>query len=225
MSPRSLTASRRSFSRLLTAPLVMLGLSACGSLPTSPVRPAVYDFGPGALDAAALTPPAGLPLLALADIETPGGAIDKLAVLYRLGYVDAQQLRPYAQAHWSMPAAALVQQRLRHILGQQHVVLLACEGAAMTPVNGKRPLVLRVVLEEFTHFFESPTSSFGLLRLRATLLENTAGGAKVLAQRQLVSRQPASTLNAPGGVRALGAATDSAARELAIWLSQIEAAR
>ena len=41
MSPRSLTASRRSFSMLLTAPLVMLGLSACGSLPTSPVRAAV----------------------------------------------------------------------------------------------------------------------------------------------------------------------------------------
>jgi cholesterol transport system auxiliary component len=134
-------------------------------------------------------------------------------------------LRPYAQAHWSMPAAALVQQRLRQILGQQHVVLPAGEGAAMTPVDGKRPLVLKVVLEEFTHFFESSTSSFALLRLRATLLENTADGAKVLAQRQLVSRQPASTPDAPGGVRALGAATDAAARELAVWLTQIEAAR
>lgn len=225
MSPRSLTASRRSFSMLLTAPLVMLGLSACGSLPTSPVRAAVYDFGPGALDAPALTPPAGLPLLALADVETSGGAIDKLAVLYRLGYVDAQQLRPYAQAHWSMPAAALVQQRLGHILGQQHVVLPAGEGAAMTPVGGKRPLVLKVVLEEFTHFFESPTSSFGLLRLRATLLENAAGGAKVLAQRQLVSRQPASTPDAPGGVRALTAATDVAVQTLAVWLAHIEATR
>ena len=61
MSPRSLNASRRSFSMLLTAPLVMLGLSACSSLPTSPVRATVYDFGPGALDAAALTPPVGLP--------------------------------------------------------------------------------------------------------------------------------------------------------------------
>jgi cholesterol transport system auxiliary component len=204
----------------------MLGLSACGSLPTSPVRAAVYDFGPGVLDAAALmTPPAGLPLLALADVETSGGAIDKLAVLYRLGYVDAQQLRPYAQAHWSMPAAALVQQRLRHILGLQHVVLPAGEGAAMTPADGKRPLVLKVVLEEFTHFFESPTSSFGLLRLRATLLENAAGGAKVLAQRQLVSRQPASTPDAPGGVRALAAATDAAVQTLAVWLAQIEATR
>jgi cholesterol transport system auxiliary component len=225
MSPRSLNASRRSFSMLLTAPLVMLGLSACSSLPTSPVRATVYDFGPGALDAAALTPPVGLPVLALADVETSGGAIDKLAVLYRLGYVDAQQLRPYAQAQWSMPAAALVQQRLRQILGQQHVVLPAGEGAAMTPVDGKRPLVLKVVLEEFTHFFESPASSFGLLRLRATLLDNTAGGAKVLAQQQLVSRQPASTPDAPGGVRALTASTDVAVQKLAVWLTHLEATR
>jgi cholesterol transport system auxiliary component len=194
-------------------------------LPTSPVRATVYDFGPGALDAAALTPPVGLPVLALADVETSGGAIDKLAVLYRLGYVDAQQLRPYAQAQWSMPAAALVQQRLRQILGQQHVVLPAGEGAAMTPVDGKRPLVLKVVLEEFTHFFESPASSFGLLRLRATLLDNTAGGAKVLAQQPLVSRQPASTPDAPGGVRALTASTDVAVQKLAVWLTHLEATR
>jgi cholesterol transport system auxiliary component len=225
MSPRSLMASRRQFSMLLAAPVVMLGLSACGSLPTKPVRAAVYDFGPGALNADALTQPVGLPLLALADVETSGGAIDKLAVLYRLGYADAQQLRPYAQAHWSMPAAALVQQRLRQMLGQQHAVVPAGEGAAMTRVQGKLPLVLQVELEEFSHFFASPTSSFGLLRLRATLIENTPMGVKVLAQRQVVSRQPASTPDAPGGVRALAAATDAAVHALAVWLAPIEAAR
>ena len=225
MSPRTVTASRRQFSALLTAPLVMLGLSACGSLPARPVRAAVYDFGPGALDAAPLTQPVGFPLLALADVETSGGAIDKLPVLYRLGYADAQQLRPYAQAHWSMPAAGLVQQRLRQILGQQHAMVPAGEAAAMTRVQGKLPLVIQVTLEEFSHFFESPTSSFGLLRLRVTVLEHTTGGVKVLAQRQVVSRQPASTPDAPGGVRALTAATDAAARELAVWLAQIDAAR
>ena len=225
MIPRSLVASRRQFSMLLAAPVVMLGLSACGSLPTRPVRAAVYDFGPGALDAAVLTQPAGLPLLALANVETSAGAIDKLAVLYRLGYADAQQLRPYAQAHWSMPAAGLVQQRLRQILAQQHTVVPAGEGVAMTRIEGKLPLVLQVELEEFSHFFESPTVSFAVLRLRATLVENTAIGAKVLAQRQVLRRQPASTPDAPGGVRAWGEATDAAARELAVWLAGIEAAR
>ena len=225
MSQRRLTASRRSFSLLLTAPLLTVVLSACGSLPNRPVRAAVYDFGPGVLDSAALMQPMGLPLLALADVESSNGALDKLAVLYRLGYADAQQLRPYAQAHWSMPAAGLVQQRLRQILGQQHAVVPAGEGAALTRVQGQLPLVLQVELEEFSHFFESPMVSFALLRLRATLFENTAVGARVLAQRQVLSRHPASTPDASGGVRALGEATDAAARELAVWLAQVEAAR
>jgi cholesterol transport system auxiliary component len=95
----------------------------------------------------------------------------------------------------------------------------------MTRVQGKLPLVLQVELDEFSHFFESPTVSFALLRLRATLLENTPAGAKVLAQRQVLSRQPASTPDAPGGVRALGAATDAAARELAVWLAKMEVSR
>lgn len=225
MTPRNLIASRRSFATLLAAPLLMLGLSACGSLPTRPVRAAVYDFGPGALDAATSTQPAVLPLLALADVDSNGGALDNLAVLYRLGYADPQQLRPYAQAHWSMPVAGLVKQRLRQVLSQQHAVVPAGEGAAMSRVQGKLPLVLRVELEEFSQFFASPTNSFAWLRLRATVIEKTSAGAKVLAQRQVVSRQPAITPDAPGGVRALGVATDAAAREVSVWLAQIEAAR
>jgi len=225
MSPRSMTASRRQFSMLLTAPVLILGLSACGSLPGKPVRAAVYDFGPGPLDANALKQAAGLPVLALADVETSGGAIDKLAVLYRLGYVDAQQLRPYAQAQWSMPAAGLVQQRLRQRLGQQFAIVSAGEGAAMARVQGKPPLVLRVTLLEFTHFFASSQESFGLLRLQVTLLENTLAGIQVLAQREVLSRQPANTLDAPGGVSALAAATDVAAHALAVWLAPIDAAR
>jgi cholesterol transport system auxiliary component len=78
---------------------------------------------------------------------------------------------------------------------------------------------------EFTHFFASPQESFGLLRLQASLLENTPAGVQVLAQREVLSRQPANTLDAPGGVRALAAATDAAAHALAVWLAPINAAR
>ncbi len=225
MSARHWMASRRSFAMLLTASWLVLGLSACSSLSTRPLRAAVYDFGPGALAAATSTQPAVLPLLALADVDFSGGALDNLAVLYRLGYADPQQLRPYAQALWSMPAASLVQQRLSQVLSQQHTVVPAGEGAAMTRVQGKLPLMLRVELEEFSQFFESPTVSFALLRLRATVVQKTAAGAKVLAQRQVLSRQPADTPDAPGGVRALAEATDAAACEVAVWLAQVEAAR
>ena len=80
------------------------------------------------------------------------------------------------------------------------------------------PRVLRVELEEFSHYFESEAASQGLLRLRCTLMENTAAGERLLAQRTVVVRRPAPTPDAPGGVRALAAALDAAGDEIAGWL-------
>ncbi|MGH8847963.1 MAG: ABC-type transport auxiliary lipoprotein family protein, partial [Polaromonas sp.] len=78
-------------------------LGGC-SLPDKPTRATLYDFGPGTLAPQPATHQAPLPTLAplaLDEISTPGGALDNMAVLYRLGYADAQQLRPYSQARWS----------------------------------------------------------------------------------------------------------------------------
>lgn len=212
--------SRRSFVNLWVLSLVlMVGLGGC-ALPERPTRGTLYDFGPGAL----ATPPssrmAPLPPLALAEIE-PSGALDGTAVLYRLGYADAQQLRPYAQARWSMPPAQLVRQRLREHLAQRRAVLHAGEGAALARTGGMTPWVLRIELDEFSHWFESPTISSGLIRLRATVVENTAGGERLLAQRSVVVHRPALSADAPGGVRALAAATDGAAEEISQWLQQM----
>jgi cholesterol transport system auxiliary component len=209
--------------------VVVLGLTACGALPGRSARPITYDFGPGLT--APESPQAARPLLALAELHTSGGVLDTPVVLYRLGYADAQQLRPYALARWSMPPAQLVQQRLRERLSEQRTVLLAGEGAAMSTLAtmgglpGQRAPLLRLELEEFSHFFSSPSASVGLLRLRATLLESSAAGSTVLGQRLIVARQPATTPDAAGGVRALGAATDVAAAEIVNWLAQIEAGR
>ena len=38
--------------------------------------------------------------------------MDNQGELYRLGYLDAQRLRPYSQARLTMPLAQLVRQRL-----------------------------------------------------------------------------------------------------------------
>ena len=111
-------------------------------------------------------------------------------------------------------------QRLREQLSRERPVLDLGESAALARGNGAMPRVLRLELEEFSHFFESQTQSWGLLRLRATLTESTPAGEKLLAQRSLVVRQPASTADAAGGVRALAAATDAAAGEIGQWLLQ-----
>lgn len=203
--------------------LVVLALSACSALPDKPLRAALYDFGPGLLNAPLATRQAPLPPLALADISTPGGALDNQAVLYRLAYADAQQLRPYSQARWSMPPAQLVRQRLRETLGRDRAVFNAGEGPALNRSAALGPPLrtLQLQLEEFSHLFQSPGSSTGLVRLHATFVENTPSGEKLLAQRYFTVQRPATSADAPGGVRALTAATDAAIEEISQWLLQI----
>lgn len=187
-----------------------LALAACAA-PQAPVVKAVYDFGPVLVSTPAAAPsaasPAALPALALADVEA-SSALEGTALVYRLAYADAQQLRPYALARWSMPPAQLVRLRLRDALASSGPVLGSADGAA--------PWLLRVELDEFSQQFDAPASSAGVVRLRATLLNAN----KLVAQRTILANAPAPTADAPGGVRALTAATDDAARQLGAWVAQ-----
>ena len=187
----------------------------------------MYDFGPGLLSTPATTRQAPLPPIALDDVTTPGGALDNMAVLYRLGYQDAQHLRPYAQSRWVMPPAQLVRQRLQDQLGQRRAVFAAGSGAALyrnpNAQSAPLPLVLRLELEEFSHLFTAPDTSVGLIRLRVTLLEVMPAGEKLIGQRSVIAQRPATTPDAPGGVRALTLATDAAIEEIEQWLQQTPA--
>ncbi|PKO41457.1 MAG: hypothetical protein CVU30_14285 [Betaproteobacteria bacterium HGW-Betaproteobacteria-3] len=235
---RHLTGARGLFA------LIFVLLTGC-ALPQPPARPTVYDFGPGPTTMPATTPTTHrLPPIALAEVSA-SPALEGTAVLYRLAYADAFELRPYAQARWSMAPAQLLHQRLRDGLGQRRTVLDA-DGASVLPAAAQAPLapsaavpadppaavpgapvapvaprVLRVTLEEFSHLFETPERSVGLVRLRATVLEATPGGERLLAQRSVIVQRPATQASAPGGVRALAAATDAAVAELALWLAQM----
>ena len=207
-------------------------LAACSALPDKPVRPVLYDFGPGSVigtraSTGSLLPalPA-LPAVALDDITTSGGALDNTALLYRLAYQDTQQLRPYALARWSTPPAQLVRQRMREYLSLRRPVFNAREGVAInrgqasSDIKAMLPLRLRLELEEFSHLFTAPDTSVGVIRLRATLVEVTTAGEKFIAQRSVVAQRPALSSDAPGGVRALTEATDAAIEELDQWLQQ-----
>jgi cholesterol transport system auxiliary component len=164
---------------------------------------------------------APLPAVLLADVEAPV-ALETTAVLYRLGYADAQQLRPYAQARWSMAPAQLLRGRLRAVLGQRRSVL--------TPLDAAAPgtLTLRVELEEFSQWFDTTTSSAALVRVRATLgrtgspssLGSPGIAAKPVAQTSFVLQHPSNTADAAGGVRAMALATDALVQQLDAWLQQ-----
>lgn len=180
-------------------------LSAC-ALPERTPAPLRYDFGPSAIAAAPAS--SGLrPVLALRVQASP--ALDSPAMLYRLAYADAQQLRAYSQSRWAMAPAELLQQRLREGLGRSFAVLPSGETA---------PRALHIELEEFSQLFTAVQESSGLLRLRASLLQRTASGEQLLAQRDWQLRPLAPSADAAGGVRALNVATETAVTELVQWL-------
>ncbi len=212
---------RRRSACVLTGLGLVLLVAGCGALPERPQRAALYDFGPGPLGAAAAAPAGApaLPTIALAEIES-NPRLEGTQLLYRLGYADANELRPYGRARWSMAPAQLLRQRLRETLAQRRTVLGPEESATMARGNGGTPDTLRIALDEFSHYFESPGRSVGLVRLRATLIRQTPGGDRVLGQKSVTVQRPASTADAPGGVQALAAASNAAALEIVEWVDQ-----
>jgi cholesterol transport system auxiliary component len=195
--------------------VLVLALAGCAT-PRRPPRATVYDFGSAEPQAQAASSTA-TPIV-LAEVET-APSLEGNAMLYRLAYSDDYQLHPYSEARWSAPPAQLVRQRLRSVLERDRAVLDSRESAALARSSTSASLVLRVDLEEFSQLFESQARSIGLLRLRATLFESTAGGERLIAQRVIVQRLPAASPDASGGVRALAAATDAAGEELRRWLA------
>jgi cholesterol transport system auxiliary component len=200
---------------LASAPLALAGCSSV--LPDKPVRETMYDLGPFPAAAAAAAP-TGAPLV-LPDVETTG-ALETTALLFRLGYADAYQLRPYAFAKWSAPPGQLLRQRLRDHLGQSRPILDNAAAASLARRGGATPPVLRVELEEFSQLFDTQTDSQGVVRLRCTLLESSAAGDRLAAQRTFSAQRPAPTADASGGVRAISAATDAVAQDILAWLGQ-----
>jgi cholesterol transport system auxiliary component len=178
-------------------------LAGCAT-PQAPLAKAVYDFGPS-LSAPVATIATPLPALVLAEIDA-STALESPSVLYRLGYADTQQLRPYTLARWSMPPAQLVGLRLRDALSSRGPVLSTAEGAAAW--------LLKVELDEFSQLFDTPSSSAGVVRLRATLLHS----GTLVAQRSLLARASAPSADAAGGVRALTLATNDAVQQLGNWI-------
>ncbi len=193
-------------------------LAGCGALPDKPARATLYDFGAQPA-AAAPQAEAAMPTITLAEIEA-NQRLDGTQILYRLAYSDGNELRPYGQARWSLAPSQLLRQRLRDALAQRRTVLSAEESASIARVNGRVPDTLRISIDEFSHYFESPASSSGLVRLRATLIRSTPGGDRVLAQRSIAVQRPAPSGDAPGGVKALAAASDAAVAELVRWVDE-----
>lgn len=201
----------------------LLLLGGCVTVPQSPARPVLYDFGPGLLTPLPPDPRTPLSPMVLSDVQGASYADASTAVLYRLAYTDARQLRPYQLARWSQPPAQLVEHALRTALGQRRAVLRSTDARAAAPGStGVRPAILRVQLEEFSQVFSSASQSVGLIRLRATVVVPGATGDQLLGQRLFTVQQPATQADAAAGTHALAEAATQAAQEVAQWLQDVQ---
>ncbi|MBV5299457.1 MAG: membrane integrity-associated transporter subunit PqiC [Rhodoferax sp.] len=206
-----------------------LALAGCTLPGTVGMPVVVYDFGPGAVTPSLTSHRPDLPPLELSSPQA-SVALNSLAVQYRLAYADAQALKPYALARWSMPPTQLIGQRLREQLSRRRAVvspgeIVRSQSARQAAAAQARPaplLNLRLDLEEFSQLFEAPDQSSGLLRLRATIMLRSAVGESLLAQRSFVVQQPALSADARGGVHALTAAADQALQQIELWLGEVE---
>jgi ABC-type uncharacterized transport system auxiliary subunit len=173
-----------------TAFLFLALLTACSFGPQT-VPPAQYDLGPLPTTAAAGTE------LQLLDVSAPGWLAGP-AIHYRLDYRDRYRREAYRDSRWVAPPAALLAERLRQ------------RSAAAGGAAAGRRLPLRLELEEFGQFFESPTQSEVRLRVRAWL-----GDAPATLKVFEISR--AAAPDAAGAVQALAGASDQLIEQLLAW--------
>ncbi len=84
-----------------------------------------------------------------------------------------------------------------------------------TSVSGA-DFLLESTLLEFGHFLGQDGSSVGVVRMRFHLLDNKS--RKVVADKELVARIPAATLDALGATAAINQAAMQVASDLVVWL-------
>ncbi|HEV7814314.1 MAG TPA: ABC-type transport auxiliary lipoprotein family protein [Janthinobacterium sp.] len=184
--------------------------------------PALYDFGPLNMDAssataastAAAAPSTSPASLVVADANGPAW-LDNERMYYRLLYADAQQSRPYAQNRWASAPLQLLTQRLKSRIAQAGVKVLSASDAA-AGVD-----LLRIEVDDFSQNFDSVAQSSGQVTLRASLLR----GHRLVDQKTFSRNARAGSADAPGGARALAAATDAVAGDILAWLGSLPAAR
>lgn len=193
--------------------LAVLALAAalgagCSWAPAQRAPVTVYDLGmavtpprPGTIDA----------ILEVPEVVAPAW-LDSPAMHYRLAYDNGAKYSGYANSRWAAPPAFLLTERLRQgAAGASRGVVRQGDGA-------RADYVLRLELEEFTQVFDTPGTSRGVVRARASLISRADRG--LLGQTTLNLEQPAATPDAAGGVKALGQASDMLVASVLDWTSR-----
>ncbi|HYW03806.1 MAG TPA: ABC-type transport auxiliary lipoprotein family protein [Gammaproteobacteria bacterium] len=181
----------------------VLSLAGCSLLPQQPPPASVHDFGP----------PAG-GTSGQQQAATPNGpavrasAPDWLgsdAILYRFLFDNATQLRRYARNRWAAPPAELLAERVRVDLQQG---------------KGGTPGILNLRLQRFEQDFTSHKQAHVYVRVVASLHGHDGHLEK---RRVFQDTRACDSADVAGGIRALSAAADAVAGDIAAWATSSSA--
>jgi len=187
----------------------------CGALPGCSIgphateQPATYDLGSPLGQAPAN--PAIPAVLFVPEVGAPAWLTGQ-GIVYRLNYENSARMQAYSLSRWTASPPELLTQRLRSRVA-------AASSGVTTRADGVRAdYLLRVELEDFSQSFDTPQASRVALRARASLvsLPNRA----LVAQRAFALEQAAPSPDAPGAVKALGAASDEFMDLLIEWTKE-----
>lgn len=146
--------------------------------------------------------------LVVSDVEAPQW-LQGRGILYRLAYQNDQRVQAYANSQWVAAPTELLSLRLRQYFAS---------GKASAPEDRTRPdFVLRIELETFEQLFATPTSSQGVVRAKATLVN--ALERRLVAQKTFAIEQASTAADAAGGVAALSSASTQLAQSIHDWVA------
>lgn len=193
----------------VSAALLLGGCSTSSSTPKNQM----FDFGPASMTASTGAAPASAVSAVVVPDVTGSAAFDNERMYYRLNYADALQSRAYTNSRWNATPLQLITQRLKSRIAQAGTKVL-------TPTDASNGVpVLRTEIDDFSHSFDSPTQSHGVLVLRASLLNQH----KLIDQKTFSRKIPATSADAAGGARALAGASDAVAADINAWLATLPA--
>ncbi|MGN0918329.1 MAG: hypothetical protein ACI4NO_04195 [Oxalobacter sp.] len=177
-------------------------LAACSLIDSRP--PAMlYDLGPLQIEAMGQLPQ-GMPNITT-KVYVPDWMDDSLMV-YRLDYVNDQQVRFYTESSWASAPSKLFRSRM-------DAYLMAIGNRSASTLEGEA-LSLRIIFEDFSQHFTDVHTCIGRVAIRATLYK----GQELIDQQRFIAEESAVSADAVGGARALSKASDAVIANIMNWV-------
>ncbi len=184
--------------------VLMAGLlSACSMMDTRP--PAVqYDFGP--LQIAEMGQmPADVPSIST-KVYAPEWMEENL-MMYRLDYVNPQQIRFYTESTWTAVPSRLFKHRLDSYL-------MSVGNRANSVMEGET-LTLQIVFEDFSQHFSDESHSTSRMIARVALFKDRT----LIAQQRFTEEIPTDSADAMGGAKAFAKGSDAMIANIMNWVA------